>query len=59
MRTAPFALFNMQKMEDYVCKGCREARTNIGSRNVEGDCLVITPTGMTVPRVHEPSQSGH
>lgn len=33
--------------------------TSLGLATVEDDCLVITPTGMTVPRMLEPARPNH
>ena len=39
----------------FIKPAVQQELTSLGLATVEGDCLVITPTGMTVPRMLEPA----
>ena len=43
----------------FVKPAVQRELTSLGLATVEDDCLVITPTGMTVPRMPEPATSSH
>ena len=43
----------------FVKPAVQRELTSLGLATVEDDCLVITPIGMTVPRMPEPATSSH